>query len=96
VIMERLRSAVAAAEWTDLQIPAPVTVSIGVATAPAVPEGEPGAIVGWRALFDTADLHLFSAKRGGRNRVRAHGPTTPADSSDRADADDAAAGEAEE
>jgi hypothetical protein len=27
--------------------------------------------VGWRALFDTADLHLFSAKRGGRNRVRA-------------------------
>ena len=30
-------------------------------------------VVGWRALFDTADLHLFSAKRGGRNRVRAPG-----------------------
>ena len=29
--------------------------------------------MGWRALFDTADLHLFSAKRGGRNRVRAPG-----------------------
>jgi hypothetical protein len=27
--------------------------------------------VGWRTLFDTADLHLFSAKRSGRNRVRA-------------------------
>ena len=29
--------------------------------------------LGWRSLFDTADLHLFSAKRGGRNRVRAPG-----------------------
>ena len=29
--------------------------------------------VGWRTVFDTADLHLFSAKRGGRNRVRAPG-----------------------
>jgi hypothetical protein len=28
---------------------------------------------GWRALFDTADLNLFSAKRSGRNRVRAPG-----------------------
>jgi diguanylate cyclase (GGDEF)-like protein len=73
VVMERLRSAVAAADWTDLQIPDPVTVSIGVATAPAVDEGQPPAVVGWRALFDTADLNLFSAKRGGRNRVRAPG-----------------------
>jgi hypothetical protein len=40
-----------------------------VATA-AAGDGE-AATVGWRALFDTADLHLFSAKRGGRNRVRA-------------------------
>jgi hypothetical protein len=30
-------------------------------------------VAGWRALFDTADLNLFSAKRGGRNRVRAPG-----------------------
>ena len=35
VVMERLRSAVAAADWTDLQVREPVTVSIGVATAPA-------------------------------------------------------------
>ena len=69
--MERLRSAVAAADWTDLQVREPVTVSIGVATAPAG-DDEIGR-VGWRALFDTADLHLFSAKRGGRNRVRAPG-----------------------
>ena len=72
VVMERLRSAVASADWTDL-IPCPVTVSIGVATAPAVDEEQSATVVGWRALFDTADLHLFSAKRGGRNRVRAPG-----------------------
>jgi diguanylate cyclase (GGDEF)-like protein len=73
VVMERLRAAVAAADWTDLQLPEPVTVSIGVATAPAVDEGQPATVVGWRALFDSADLNLFSAKRGGRNRVRAPG-----------------------
>jgi diguanylate cyclase (GGDEF)-like protein len=79
VVMERLRSAVAAADWTDLQLPDPVTVSIGVATAPAVDEGAPATVVGWRALFDSADLNLFSAKRGGRNRVRAPGVEPLAD-----------------
>jgi diguanylate cyclase (GGDEF)-like protein len=79
-VMERLRSAVECADWSDLELPAPVTVSIGVATAPAADEGE-GTPVGWRTLFDTADLHLFSAKRGGRNRVRSHGPA-PTDSDD--------------
>jgi diguanylate cyclase (GGDEF)-like protein len=74
VVMERLRRAVAAADWTDLELSEAVTVSIGVATAPAVAEGEEtDGDVGWRTLFDTADLHLFSAKRGGRNRVRAPG-----------------------
>jgi diguanylate cyclase (GGDEF)-like protein len=68
-VMERLRSAVASADWSDLPIREPVTVSIGLATAPAGDDGS--ASVGWRALFDTADLHLFSAKRGGRNRLRA-------------------------
>jgi diguanylate cyclase (GGDEF)-like protein len=76
-VMERLRAAVAEADWTDLQVPAPVTVSIGVATAPhadPAPDGGAGTAIAWRSLFDTADLHLFSAKRGGRNRVRGHGP----------------------
>jgi len=64
---------VADADWGDLPLTVPVTVSIGVATAPT-PAAEP---VGWRSLFDTADLHLFSAKRGGRNRVRAPGGRAP-------------------
>ena len=75
VVMERLRSAVAAADWTDLQVREPVTVSVGVATAPAV-DGD-DVSVGWRTVFDTADLHLFSAKRSGRNRVRAPGAGAP-------------------
>ena len=78
-VSERLRAAVAAADWSDLQVTAPVTVSIGVATAPpadpaATDPGEGAAGLAWRALFDTADLHLFSAKRGGRNRVRGSAP----------------------
>ncbi|SDF67570.1 diguanylate cyclase (GGDEF) domain-containing protein [Blastococcus aurantiacus] len=73
VVMERLRAAVAAADWSDLRLTEPVTVSVGVATAPEVDEGHPEPVVGWRALFDTADLLLFSAKRSGRNRVRAPG-----------------------
>ncbi|WP_241176040.1 GGDEF domain-containing protein [Modestobacter sp. KNN46-3] len=70
VATERLRSAVACAEWAHLQMPAPVTVSIGVATTG--PAGAPGPR-SWRELFDRADLNLFGAKRGGRNRVRASG-----------------------
>ncbi len=70
--VDRLRAAVADADWGDLLLPEPVTVSIGVATAAAAGD-EP---LGWRSLFDTADLHLFTAKRGGRNRVRAHGGRT--------------------
>lgn len=73
VVMERLRTAVAEADWSDLDLSEPITVSIGVATAPAVDDGEAPVTIGWRTLFDTADLLLFSAKRGGRNRVRAPG-----------------------
>jgi diguanylate cyclase (GGDEF)-like protein len=83
VVMERLRRAVAGADWTDLELTEAVTVSIGVATAPAVAEGQENeGPVGWRTLFDTADLHLFSAKRSGRNRVRAPGDDTPDDTPD--------------
>ncbi|MGY1672557.1 diguanylate cyclase [Geodermatophilus sp. SYSU D00710] len=80
---ERLRAAVADADWGDLPLSEPITVSIGVATAPADDRAAPA---GWRALFDTADLHLFSAKRGGRNRVRAPGLVDDPDGS--ADLDD--------
>ena len=83
VVMERLRSAVAAADWSDLQVREPVTVSIGVASAPAGDEDT----AGWQALFDTADLHLFSAKRGGRNRVRAPGAGQEPRSDETADDD---------
>ena len=75
VVMERLRAAVADADWSDLELSEPVTVSASASPPPRRPatDGEPATVVGWRALFDTADLHLFSAKRGGRNRVRAPG-----------------------
>ncbi|MCU1620657.1 MAG: Diguanylate cyclase protein, partial [Modestobacter sp.] len=74
VAMERLRSAVADADWAALDVPGPVTVSIGVATAgPAGPAGPRS----WRELLDSADLHLFGAKRSGRNRVRAAGGQLP-------------------
>jgi diguanylate cyclase (GGDEF)-like protein len=72
VAMERLRCAVAGADWAALDLPTPVTVSIGVATA--APSGNGS----WRALFDRADLHLFGAKRQGRNRVRATTAGQPA------------------
>jgi diguanylate cyclase (GGDEF)-like protein len=77
-VMERLRAAVAGADWRDLRVSEPVTVSIGVASAPAS-DGDGGGPLGWRALFDSADLHLFSAKRSGRNRVRAPGGSPPED-----------------
>jgi diguanylate cyclase (GGDEF)-like protein len=85
VVMERLRRAVAGADWADLELSEAVTVSIGVASAPGLADGqESEGAVGWRSLFDTADLHLFSAKRSGRNRVRAPGAAasdeTPEDS----------------
>jgi diguanylate cyclase (GGDEF)-like protein len=86
VAMERLRTAVEEADWAGLEITGPVTVSIGVATA--APDGI-ASPRSWQALFDSADLHLFGAKRGGRNRVRAAsagaalpgGPTALSDSS---------------
>jgi diguanylate cyclase (GGDEF)-like protein len=68
VAMERLRAAVGGADWAPLDVRTPITVSIGVATAAPDRAGGPHS---WRALFDSADLHLFGAKRAGRNRVRA-------------------------
>ena len=93
VVAERLRSAVADADWADLQLPEPVTVSIGVASTPGSTDGEQADSAGWRALFDAADLHLFSAKRSGRNRVRAPGAgqvAEPAEDDDVVPSDDVA------
>jgi diguanylate cyclase (GGDEF)-like protein len=75
VAMERLRAAVADADWAALDVPGAITVSIGVASGG--PAGTPG-LRSWRELFDRADLHLFGAKRGGRNRVRSAGGQPPA------------------
>lgn len=72
--MERLRSAVGQCDWTELGIAEAVTVSIGIATSQ--PTG-PGSRT-WREVFDSADLHLFTAKRAGRDRVRTAAPV-PAD-----------------
>nr|WP_211661737.1 GGDEF domain-containing protein [Modestobacter muralis] len=77
IAMERLRTAIADADWGDMDVPVRVTVSIGVASA------SPGGAAGprsWRELFESADLHLFGAKSSGRNRVRAAlgGATPPA------------------
>ncbi|MGY1840726.1 MULTISPECIES: GGDEF domain-containing protein [unclassified Modestobacter] len=89
VAMERLRAAVAEADWAALDVPAPLTVSIGVASTDA--PGVAGSR-SWQDLFDCADLNLFAAKRGGRNRVRAPGsdqlPAAPARSAAGASVDD--------
>jgi diguanylate cyclase (GGDEF)-like protein len=82
-VMDRLRAAVAQADWSDLPLGVPVTVSIGVATTPTL---DADGAVGWKSLFDTADLHLFSAKQGGRNRVRAPGGMLPPGDADPHDA----------
>jgi len=68
VALERLRAAVAEHDWTGLELPTAITVSIGVAST----DSRPG-LRSWRELFDCADLQLFGAKRAGRDRVRAAG-----------------------
>jgi diguanylate cyclase (GGDEF)-like protein len=73
VALDRVREAVATADWAQLQLEFPITISIGVASATSA--GRPRT---WRELFDSADLQLFNAKRGGRNQVRAeHGGPHP-------------------
>ena len=48
------------------------------------PDDDPEPVLGWRTLFESADLLLFSAKRSGRNRVRAPGGSTGDDGRPRA------------
>lgn len=68
--MERLRSAVGSCDWAELGIAEKISVSIGIATS------HPSGRRTWREVFDTADLHLFTAKRAGRDRVRTGVPAT--------------------
>ncbi|QPF75056.1 GGDEF domain-containing protein [Roseateles sp. DAIF2] len=60
-ICERLRLAVRAHDWSTLAPSLRVSVSIGLAGGPA-----PGEV---RQLQERADRALYSAKRGGRDRV---------------------------
>lgn len=60
-ICERLRAAIAAHGWGDLAPTLAVTASIGLAAG--LPPDQP------RQLVEMADLALYAAKRGGRNRV---------------------------
>jgi len=57
-----LREAIERHPWDEVTAGIPVTVSIGVATAPGDAREREG-------LLETADKRLYEAKNGGRNRV---------------------------
>lgn len=59
---EQIRRSVAEYDWTPIAGNLPITLSIGVATAPA---GQTSPA----ALLSDADRNLYAAKRSGRNRV---------------------------
>jgi diguanylate cyclase (GGDEF)-like protein len=65
-VAERLREAVAATEVPYKGAVIRVTLSLGAAELGARPDGE--------SLIAAADRELYSAKRGGRNRVRLERP----------------------
>ncbi len=60
-LCETLRAAVAGANWSQLGLKRPVTISFGLAS------GAPGASL--ESLLRQADRHLYAAKDSGRNRV---------------------------
>lgn len=60
-ICEELRAAVENEDWAPVGLGTTVTLSFGIAAAAADSTSE--------SLLGTADLHLYSAKRRGRNRV---------------------------
>ncbi|KQX69857.1 diguanylate cyclase [Angustibacter sp. Root456] len=62
VVCERVRLAVQDHDWSPLTGAVPVTVSIGVSTAPT-------GVTSPGALMSDADRNLYAAKRSGRNRV---------------------------
>ncbi|HEU4425506.1 MAG TPA: GGDEF domain-containing protein [Pilimelia sp.] len=67
--LERLRTTVRSHDWRALTGELLVTVSIGAASTEDAPEP------GQSALLAAADRHLYSAKRGGRDRVVTGSPT---------------------
>jgi diguanylate cyclase (GGDEF)-like protein len=61
-VAERIRANVAACSMSAVQGPFQITVSIGAAQ---ILEGE-----AFKALMERADIQLYAAKHGGRNRVQ--------------------------
>jgi diguanylate cyclase (GGDEF)-like protein len=59
--LERIRAAVAGSDWASLGLTAPVTISVGIASAARGDDR--------RTLFAAADGVLYDAKRSGRDRV---------------------------
>lgn len=58
---EKIRAAIESRNWGAVHPGLAVTISIGVTEDPAAPH--------WERLLADADLRLYEAKRGGRNRV---------------------------
>lgn len=65
---EALRAAVAAHDWRAVHPALEVTLSIGISD-----QREPRSGLDAHALLADADMHLYRAKRDGKNRVRWHG-----------------------
>lgn len=60
-VAERIRTAIDRRDWDDIATGLRVTLSMGMA---ARTDGMSGA-----ELYDTADRHLYAAKRQGRNQL---------------------------
>lgn len=72
-VCERLRQRVAAHDWASVHPGLAVTISLGLACAPPYD---------FDTLVHQADLALYQAKAGGRNRLVRHGPSTTGSSTD--------------
>lgn len=64
---ERLRAAVAAAEFSSAGVPIPLRISIGIACTEALAQVPTGSL---QHLIRNADIALYRAKHEGRNRCK--------------------------